>query len=64
MVSFGKEEAKRLIGMVSMGAALANIANGSLVGLLVRNAPGGSFAIVPLQCALLLLQLLPNAAAR
>eukprot|EP00966_Prymnesium_polylepis_P204668 4741446-Prymnesium_polylepis.1 len=64
MVSFSKEEAKRLIGIVSMGAAFANIANGWLVGQLIAHAPGGSYSIVPLQIGLLLIQLLPNYAAR
>jgi len=61
MLSLTKEEAKRLIGLVSMGAALGSLCNGIIVGLIVRYAPGGSYAIAPLQCVLLLLKLLPNA---
>lgn len=61
MLSLTKDEAKRLIGLVSMGAALGSLCNGIIVGVIVRYAPGGSYAIAPLQCVLILLKLLPNA---
>jgi hypothetical protein len=64
MACFTADEAKRLIGIVNMGAAVANLANGLLVALLIRFAPGGSFAILPAQMVLLLLQLIPNAITR
>jgi len=64
MACFTTDEAKRLIGIVNMGAALANLANGLLVALLIRFAPGGSFAILPAQMVLLCVQLLPNQLSR
>ena len=64
MACFTKEEATRLIGIVNMGAACANLANGLLVALLIRFAPGGSFAILPAQMVLLCVQLIPNRVTR
>ena len=59
MLCFTKEEAKRLIGIVNMGAAFANLANGLTVAVLIHYFD--SFAILPAQMGLLLLQLIPNA---
>merc|ERR1712185_259080 len=59
MLCFTKEEAKRLIGIVNMGAAFANLANGLTVAVLIHFF--NSFAILPAQMVLLLLQLIPNA---
>ena len=58
MLCFTKDEAKRLIGIVNMGAALANLANGVTVAVLIHYF--SAFAILPAQMALLLLQLIPN----
>ena len=59
MLCFTKDEASRLIGIVNMGAALANLANGVTVAILIHYFD--SFAILPAQMVLLLLQLIPNA---
>jgi len=59
MLCFTKDEAKRLIGIVNMGAAFANLANGLTVAILIHYFD--SFAILPAQMVLLLLQLIPNA---
>jgi AAA family ATP:ADP antiporter len=58
MLCFTKDEAKRLIGIVNMGAALANLANGVTVAVLIHYF--SAFAILPAQMVLLLLQLIPN----
>lgn len=58
MLCFTKEEATRLIGIVNMGAAVANLANGVTVAILIHFFD--SFAILPAQIVLLLLQLIPN----
>uniref|UniRef100_A0A7S2CJ50 ADP,ATP carrier protein n=1 Tax=Haptolina brevifila TaxID=156173 RepID=A0A7S2CJ50_9EUKA len=58
MACFTKDEAKRLIGIVNMGAALANLANGLTVAVLIHFFD--SFAILPAQMVLLLVQLIPN----
>jgi ATP/ADP translocase len=55
MLCFTKDEAKRLIGIVNMGAALANLANGVTVAVLIHYF--SAFAILPAQMVLLLLQL-------
>ena len=58
MLCFTKDEATRLIGIVNMGAAVANLANGVTVAILIHFFD--SFAILPAQIVLLLLQLIPN----
>ena len=63
MLSFSPHEAKRLIGIVNLGASLANIANGFIVGLVLKFSPRGAKDIIVFQCMLLAVQLLPNAAA-
>lgn len=60
MQVFTPTEAKRLIGLVSMGAAMANIFNGVIVSLVVELSPRGAYDILPFQCGLLLLQVIPN----
>jgi AAA family ATP:ADP antiporter len=62
MLCFTKDEAKRLIGIVNMGAALANLANGVTVAVLIHYF--SAFAILPAQMVLLLLQLIPNVICR
>lgn len=62
MACFTKDEAKRLIGIVNMGAAFANLANGLTVAVLIHFFD--SFAILPAQMVLLLVQLIPNAICR
>ena len=63
MLCFTKEEAKRLIGFVNMGAAFANLVNALLVGICIRYL-GGSSAILPMQMGLLVAQLFLNATTR
>ena len=58
MLCFTKDQAKRLIGIVNMGAAAANLANGVTVAILIHFFD--SFAILPAQMVLLLIQLIPN----
>ena len=58
MLCFTKDEAKRLIGIVNMGAALANLANGVTVAVLIHYFE--AFAILPAQMVLLIVQLIPN----
>lgn len=47
MLCFTKDEATRLIGIVNMGAAVANLANGVCVAILIHFFD--SFAILPAQ---------------
>ena len=58
MLCFTKDEAKRLIGIVNMGAALANLANGVTVAVLIHFFSAS--AILPAQMVLLIVQLIPN----
>ena len=50
MLCFTAEEAKRLIGIVNMGAAAANLANGLTVALLIKYVPGGASPYCPRRC--------------